>query len=423
MAKPKGIYCSLIEQVALYLATCKGFKVGKMPDDLSRFSQTLGLTDDPWPGLANVSESIFASLGTAGFRNAFNVERSQSTCLLLIDGLSWNLLEAHADSAPFLASLMQAKRNFRVGFPATTAASMSSLTSGHATGTHGIVGCSFALDANTVFAPLIWQTGTRNAGVRATAAPGAREFIKQKTAWERAHEGGIAISSVIDGRFSGSRFSQAIYKAGSIIAAHTCMAFPSLIAGALEKEAPAFCFAYFSDLDYCGHLYGPGSARWVRQLEIVDRLALAISKALPRETTMMIVADHGMVTLAKEAIHDFDKDTALQEGVTGLYGDVRARHVYTAEGQANAVRQRWQNRLGDDFWVLSKAEAIGARLFGAGVQTDAEARIGDLVVIPTGRGGVIRSQMEKVQSKWVGHHGALTDEDQVVPMLVCSGQA
>lgn len=394
-----------------------------MPDKYSRFSQTLGLTDEQWPGLANLSESIFASLGATGFRNALNVERSQSTCLLLIDGLSWNLLEAHADRAPFLASLMQAKRTFRVGFPATTAVSLSSLTSGHCSGAHGIVGCTFALDAHTVFAPLVWATGTRKAGVRATVAPGTSEFIKQKTAWERAHDGGIAISSVIDGRFAGSRFSQAIYKAGSVVAALHFKDFPGLIANALKTELPAFCYAYFSDLDFCGHRYGPGSEHWLRQLQVVDRLALSISQSLPRETTMMIVADHGMVTLAKEAIHDFDRDTALQEGVTGLYGDVRARHVYTTEDQTDAVRQRWQNRLGDDFWVLSKAEAIAEKLFGAGVQGDAEARIGDLVVIPTGRGGVIRSRMEKLQSAWVGHHGALTDEDQVVPLLVCSGQA
>ncbi|WP_166360389.1 alkaline phosphatase family protein [Pseudomonas akapageensis] len=394
-----------------------------MSEGLGRFSQSLGPTDEPWPGLANLSESIFASMGAAGFRNAFNVERSHSTCLLLIDGLSWNLLEAHAHRAPFLASLMQAKRTFRVGFPATTAASLSSLTSGHASGAHGIVGCSFALDANTVFAPLVWQTGTRNTGIRATAAPGAREFIKQKTAWERAHEGGIAVSSVIDGRFAGSSFSQAIYKAGSVMAALNFRDFPGLIAGALKSELPAFCYAYYSDLDFCGHRYGPGSERWLRQLEVVDRLALSISQSLPRETAMVIVADHGMVTLAKEATHDFDKDTALQEGVIGLYGDVRARHVYTASDQEHAVRERWQNRLGDDFWVLSKAEAIAAKWFGSGVESDAEARIGDLVVIPTGRGGVIRSRMEKVQSAWIGHHGALTDEDQVVPLLVCSGQA
>lgn len=394
-----------------------------MFSDRSSFGRTPGVDDERWPGLANLSQSIFAALGASGFQNRFKLERSHSICLLLIDGLGWNLLEAHAHKAPFLASLMQANGSFKVGFPSTTAASLSSLTCGQGSGVHGIVGCSFALDIQTAFAPLMWSTFARTANVDAAGAPDARSFISAKGAWERAQESGIAISNVIAGKYAGSDFSQAIYKAGAMVAAPSYEAFPALIAGALATEMPAFCYAYFGDLDFCGHLFGPGSEPWLKQLEAADRLALAIARSLPRETTMMIVADHGMATLAPESTHDFDEDRALQEGVTDVFGDIRARHVHTASDQEDSVRQRWQNRLGEDFLVLSKAQAIGQGLFGDVVLREAEARMGDLIVIPTGRGGIIRSQVERDPSSWLGHHGALTDDDQVVPLLMCAGQA
>ena len=85
---------------------------------------------DTWPGLASLTQSVFAGLGTRGFRNPFRLERSTATCLLLIDGLGWDLLKAHAVHAPFLASLMQPDGHFKVGFPATTAASLAAVTSG-----------------------------------------------------------------------------------------------------------------------------------------------------------------------------------------------------------------------------------------------------------------------------------------------------
>lgn len=375
---------------------------------------------DTWPGLASLTQSVFAGLGGRGFKNPFRLERSTATCLLLIDGLGWNLLKAHAVHAPFLASLMQPDSHFKVGFPATTAASLAAVTSGLGSGAHGIVGCDFALDEHSVFSPLAWTTEAAQAGSIAMAAPAAGSFIVPQTAWEQAAEQGMQISTVMLGRFADSDFTRAIYKAGGILAAPAYDAYPELVRGALEVDAPAFCFAYFGDLDFAGHLYGPGSPDWCRQLAIADQLAESIARRLPEAARMIVIADHGMLDLDPELVRDFDTDSALQDGVRAMAGDIRARYLYTHEHQQDRVHERWQNRLGDDYRVLSKAQAIGAGLFGDVMLSQAEGRIGDLIVIPTGAGGIIRSVAQKHPSQWRGHHGALTDEDQVVPLLMYS---
>ncbi|WP_442109909.1 alkaline phosphatase family protein [Pseudomonas sp. NUPR-001] len=378
----------------------------------------LQLMGETWPGLASLTQSIFAALGGRGFRNSFHLDRSQATCLLLIDGLGWNLLQAHARHAPFLASLMQPDGHFRVGFPATTAASLASVSSGLGSGAHGIVGCSFALDEHTELSPLSWTTAALHAEAQPGSAPAPEAFIVPADAWSLASAQGIAISTVMLGRYANSAFSQAIYKAGQILPAPAYDAYPQLINAALARSGSAFCFAYFGDLDFAGHLFGPGSEAWLKQLEIADQLARAIADQLPDSVQLMVIADHGMLALDNAQVRDFDLDPVLQDGVRAIAGDIRARHVYVPT-QQDRVHERWQNRLGDEYRVMSKAQAIAKGLFGDVMLSQAEARIGDLIVVPTGAGGIIRSEVEKHASQWRGHHGALTDDDQRVPLLMC----
>lgn len=371
-----------------------------------------------WPGLASLTQSIFSALGAQGFRNPFGLAPSPATCLLLIDGLGQQLLQAHARHAPFLAALMRPEGMFRVGFPATTASSLAALASGMGSGAHGIVGCTFALDAGSEFSPLGWTSAPFAAGQAAIPAPSPEQFIVPQTAWQQAVEQGVRVSTVMQARYADSAYTRAIYKGARILGAAGYDAYPELVRQALSLDAASFCFAYFGDLDFVGHLTGPGSEPWLTQLRNADRLAESIYRQLPAGAHLLVTADHGMLALDSAAVVDFDREPGLQEDVLAVAGDIRARHVYTGGAHMDRVQERWRGRLGDGYQVLSKADAIGSGLFGDVVLSQAEARIGDLIVIPTGAGGIIRSEVERDASRWQGHHGALTDADQLVPLLM-----
>ena len=51
------------------------------------------------------STSVLASLGVPGEPNPLRLEPAQRVCVLLIDGLGWDLLSAHPAAAPFLSEL------------------------------------------------------------------------------------------------------------------------------------------------------------------------------------------------------------------------------------------------------------------------------------------------------------------------------
>ena len=89
--------------------------------------------------LAELGASILASVGGSG-RNVLGLPEVRRVCLLIVDGLGWELLRDHPAAAPFLSELAMNARPLTAGFPATTVTSLTSLGTGVAPGQHGMLG-------------------------------------------------------------------------------------------------------------------------------------------------------------------------------------------------------------------------------------------------------------------------------------------
>lgn len=77
-----------------------------------------------------LATSILASLGVPDEPNPLRLAAADRVCLLLIDGLGWELLRAHPAAAPFLSEIAMTAAPLTAGFPATTATSLGSLGTG-----------------------------------------------------------------------------------------------------------------------------------------------------------------------------------------------------------------------------------------------------------------------------------------------------
>ncbi len=177
------------------------------------------------------------------------------------------------------------------------------------------------------------------------------------------------------------------------------------------------CYAYHGDLDALGHQYGPGSDPWRHQLGHVDQLAAALAERLPPEGLLVVTADHGMVAVGEDDRVDLDTEPSLWEGVRMVGGEARVRHVHTTPGATDDVLAAWRERLGDRAWILRRDQAVEAGWFGPVVADHLLPRIGDLVVAARGTLGLTRSRVESRLSGFVGQHGSLTAEEQLVPLL------
>ena len=79
---------------------------------------------------AELSRSLFAALGVAGFDNPLAIAPLADVSLLVIDGLGWEQLLAHPREAPFLNAPAARSSPLSSGFPSTPPASLASLGTG-----------------------------------------------------------------------------------------------------------------------------------------------------------------------------------------------------------------------------------------------------------------------------------------------------
>ncbi len=371
--------------------------------------------------LADVVPALLADLGVAGFGSAplgrLLPGGTRTVCLLLVDGLGWRLLGEYAADAPFLAGLAAGARPVTAGFPSTTATSITSLGTGVPAGAHGIVGYSFTVDGR-LLQPLSWTVREDGHRVDARDRFPPEQVQPLPTALQRAAAAGARVQLAVPAVFRGSGLTRAALRGAGIAAVHALGDLAAAALAGLTGGGPALSYAYHGDLDLLGHVYGPGSLPWRLQLSHVDRLAAAIAAGLPAGAALVVTADHGMVHVPPEHRLDLDSTPALLDGLRLIGGEPRARYLYTEPGATAAVRETWTGLLGDRAWIADRDEAIAAGWYGPAVADHVRDRIGDLIVAARGDIAITRSTTEPTLTTLLGHHGSLTPDELLVPLLV-----
>jgi predicted AlkP superfamily pyrophosphatase or phosphodiesterase len=372
--------------------------------------------DPALPHLADVVPSVLAAMGVDGFGGPISLRDGiNGACVLLVDGLGADLLDAYADDAPVLASLRG--NTLQVGFPSTTVAGLAAVGTGCRSGEHGMVGLSFRLPGAEVINALGWQPHPRGRDLRDKLPP--EQVQPMPTTFERAAASGIAVSVISGAQFTRSGMTRAVLRGGRYIGVHALGDLAACVRSALADGG--FCYGYHSELDLLGHVYGPGSTAWRMQLRQVDRLVESIVEGLPPGSLLAVVADHGMVAIDAEEVVDIDDSADLMDGVEAIGGEPRARHIYVAEGATDSVVAAWRETLAHRAWVVSRDEAISAGWFGEKVSDAARFRIGDVVAAARDNAGLMRRTAEALLSSLIGQHGSLTDAEQRVPLLLAYG--
>jgi Type I phosphodiesterase / nucleotide pyrophosphatase len=361
--------------------------------------------------LADLSSSVLASLDPEApeSQNVLGLAPAQRACLLIVDGLGWELLRDHPAAAPFLSELARNSKPITAGFPATTVTSLASLGTGRPPGQHGMLGYKVLVPGQDLLLN----------GLRWDSRVDPREWQPLPTVFERATAAGIAAVHVARGSFRGKGLTTAALRGAELWPADSMGALAAQAAAALAENGRAFVMAYHGDLDGTGHVFGVGSDAWYNQLAHVDKLAEQIASSLPSDTSLYVTADHGMVDVGPEERLDVDATPELRAGLALLGGEPRARHLYARPGAASDVLAAWREVLGDRAWVLPRDEAIKEGWFGP-VDPRMTERIGDVVAALAGSFAAVAPKTEPGESGLFGMHGSLTPSEQLVPALAFS---
>ena len=384
-------------------------ETGPPPPPLPRYGEA---------SLSDLMPSLLAALDVPGFANPLGVEPLRRACLLVVDGLGWELLLANRRAAPVMAAAAERGGPVTTGFPSTTSSSLASIGTGLPPGRHGLVGYTIALPGmERAFNCLRWSPyglggskDLRDRFVPERAQP-------EPTAFEVAAADGVEVTLVGAGEYAASGFTRAALRGGDYWRTHSLGDQAAGALRALAKGRRSLVYLYHPDLDRTGHVRGAGAEAWRLELAHIDRLVTHITERLGGDAALFVTGDHGMVDLRPEQRVDLADQPELAAGVRLLAGEARARHVHTQRGAAGDVLAAWRGLLGHAMWVVPGEEAIAAGWFGPEVTVDARARIGDVVAAAHGPIGVVQREVDPTQAILTGHHGSMTPAEQLVPFL------
>src|ERR1051326_8355746 len=229
--------------------------------------------------LADLSSSLLASLdpNAPEAQNVLGLPSTRRACLLIVDGLGWELLRDHPAVAPFLSELARNSRPITAGFPSTTVTSLGSICTGQPPGQHGILGYQVMIPGeNRLLNGLRWDSRID-----------PRQWQPLPTVYERAAAAGIAAVHVTQGAFRGTGLTVATMRGADFRPADSMGALAAQAATALRENDRAFVTVY-----------------------------------------------HGRVDIGAEDKFDGDEPPDLRSGLALLGGEPRARHLYARRGAA-----------------------------------------------------------------------------------------
>ena len=356
--------------------------------------------------LADVVPSAVAALGIDGWSNPLRLPGAASYVVLLVDGMGWNLLRRNRVRAPYLIRLADRGRSITAGVPSTTATSLTSLGTGLPPGSHGVVGFTSRIPGtNRLLDALRWDSRVD-----------PLEWQPRTTAFERAARAGVPVTVVSKRMFESSGLTRAGQRGARYLGADLPGERIAAVVAA-TRVTGSLTYVYDAELDTTGHRNGCRSLAWEYQLATVDAFAARLRDAMPEESALVVVADHGMVDVAPEGRVDVDLEPGLLAGVSLFGGEARFRHLYCEPGAVDDVVARWQQRLGAGAVVVTRDSAVADGWFGA-VEPTVLDRLGDVMVASVGAVAVVSSVRFAHEAKLVGLHGSLTPDEMLIPLLV-----
>jgi len=361
--------------------------------------------------LHQILPSIVAGLGVADALDeiAANESPSGREVLFLIDGLGDEVIAKYAEYIPTLSTFVKFGR-VQTAFPSTTATSLATLTTGSLPGAHGMLGYTVRVPRSNgrILNALKWDDRVD-----------PTYWQPVPTLFERATAAGVNVSHVAAKRYENTGFTQAVFRGATYRGANAVADLVAQTKGALEKS-PALVYLYMNDLDSAGHSDGVGSDKWLEALTMLDQMAKQLLTELPKGTRLWLTADHGMVNVEEKIV--MGRDNQLLQGIATIAGEPRARHLYLDEAldsQAarNEVKSRWEEYLGTRADIYTREDALAAGLFGPNPSSESFDRMGEIIAIANGGLVLIEAERESLEGSMVGHHGALTEIENYVPLL------
>ena len=329
------------------------------------------------------------------------VAGAESVVLLVVDGLGWNIVSADAPDIPELRAMDGGP--ITTCAPSTTAAGLTSMSTGVPPGRHGI--CGYHLHTpDGVLEVLSWTIPGR--------VPPAPESLQVCPPF-----GGRPVPVVSRAEFRNTGFTKA-YLRGSRLVGWSTTAVLVEHTRRLVAAGEGFVTAYYDGVDKVAHGYGLEDGFFTAEARATDRLVGDLLDVLPPTCALLVTADHGHVHLAATPRRSLD---AVARWCAAFSGDARCRYLHATPGRAGTLAAAAAEAYGDEAWVMTRDEFVDDGWLGPEVRDRVIASVGDVVV--AAHAPVIYPAPDHPgEGDLRAHHGSFTADEMLVPLLAARGR-
>lgn len=328
------------------------------------------------------------------------VRGARQVVLLVLDGLGERQLRGREAIAPVLAG-GSGTRLTSVA-PSTTAAALTSLSTGLPPSVHGVVGYRVAV-GDEILNVLAWRLGGRDG--RRIVRP--REFQPY-----RAFPASPARPPVVSrSEYAATGFTAAHLEDAPLFGWHTPSGLVVEVRALLGRGAP-FVYSYYDGVDRTAHACG-FDEHYDAELRAVDRMVGDLVDVLPPGAALVVTADHGQVEVGS-AVEVLGAEVMAH--VSLLSGEGRFRWLHARHGARGDLLALAAERYGGIAWVRDVDEVIEEGWLGGVPDAGVRARLGDVALVPFEPTAFL-DPADTGEQRLVCRHGSLTPEEMWVPLL------
>ena len=188
-----------------------------------------------------------------------------------------------------------------------------------------------------------------------------------------------------------------------------------------HSKTRKYIHAYWSWFDTFAHIHGVSSAQVKKHFWELEAGFQSLFRMLRvTDTTLIITADHGLLDVPAKNIMRVSRHPLLRQYTTSpLTGDARIPYCYVRSNRLRQFQVYYKKHLSKVWRMHAGEELITKNYYGLfKAHPKLFDRVGDFVLLTEKPYAFKEFVLGEKEHTMVGHHGGLTPEEMLVPLVV-----
>lgn len=399
-----------------------------MPSPLSTLCPGSHWPDYRGSSLLNLMASLSHELGGphtghAGLYQPWlsGIARHQHVVLILVDGLGEQQLHTLGPDSMLYRHQLATLSSV---FPATTAAAITTLLTGHAPASHGLIGWHLHYPADEagqerIVAPLPMSVRHPATSMLTPEQLACQLLVCPPLLPQLGRQAEILQPHYI----AGSPYS--LHHAGNIKrTAYRDIedAFAQLATSLQQDQTPGFHYLYLPQLDSLMHRQGCHSHAVQTLFTQLDTAFTQLADIADQtDSAILLTADHGFIDTPRARQISLDEDFPALYAMLAhpLSGERRAVFCHIKPGLREAFIGQARQQLGHACWVVDSRQLLEARAFGPGQpHPQLASRCGDVTLLARADWSIRDTLPHEKPLYLPGQHGGVSAAEMNVPLIL-----